>query len=506
MFIALRCHPTAVMKSLKSAVYGYVGGRSKLTSAEPKAACREEHAPLTRGESGPVQHTAAELREALVTEFPEIQRLCSDRYLSDVLSVPNRKFEYALNEKVRKALEWRREYGVDRMCNRFRYNMMKGVLEVLPAESDLDFEPGAGLLKLCKDGAFQILRDRDEEGHIILHSQTQRIDYHAVGVEAGIQYHVLIIESALQIIRSENGCGPESMILLADTSGPLFAKPPPIALLQGLVSLLQRAYPDRIHRIRVGPVNAAVRGLYKLASQLMSANSRRKIQLVGERPLRAARPSESANLADDSAAHFHQERIEAASASADEALVADPEKLPESIAVHGSADVSAIASQECTESVPASADEAPDAGPEKPPDSAPTRSSADVSEIARRECSESVPASAVEAPDVAPEKSRDSIPMPRFADVSTTADRECAGPEKPPESVPTHSSAAVSRESTESVPASADEIPASRPEMPLESLPMHSSAAGSTTADRECVELAPTTADETPAAGTEKPL
>jgi len=364
------------MKAFKSAV---LGGRSKSTTAEPNAAGPGEHKPLTCGDSGSVQHTAAELRGALVTEFPEISGLCSDRYLSDVLSVPGRKFEYARDEKVRKALEWRREYGVDRMCSRFRYNMMKGVLEVLPAETDSDFEPCAGLLKLCQDGAFQILRDPGEEGHVVLHSQTQRIDYHDVGVEAGIQYHVLIIEAALRIIRSEKGCRPESMILLADTSGPLFAKPPPIALLQGLVSLLQRAYPDRIHCIRVGPVNVAVRGLYKLASPFMSVNSRQKIKLLGKRPLPAGSASESANLADESAVHYHQECIESASASADEVSVADREKLPESIPMHSSADVTAGASRECTESVPASADEAPVSGLEKLPEPMPVHSSADAS-------------------------------------------------------------------------------------------------------------------------------
>jgi hypothetical protein len=99
-----------------------------------------------------------------------------------------------------------------------------------------------------------------------------------------MQYHILVMEAALKVIRSSDKDMPESMILLVDTAGPLLARPPPMAALQGLVSLLQLAYPDRIHQICVGPANFMVRGLYTMASRLISKNSRHKIKLVSNHP------------------------------------------------------------------------------------------------------------------------------------------------------------------------------------------------------------------------------
>jgi len=234
-------------------------------------------------ENGP-----AELRKELVKEYPEIKWLCSDRYLSDVLSVKSRTFEYACNEKVRKSLQWRREFRVDRICDRFRYNARANLFELQPAIAKPDpqdiFQPSQALLSLCQSGALSILPSRSQAGHVVLHVETQLIDWQAVGVEAGMQYHVLVIETALNIIRSERGGSPESMVLLVDTTAPLFAKPPPVGALQGLVALLQRAYPDRIHQICVGPVNFVVRGLYNVVSHFMSKNSQHKIKLISKRP------------------------------------------------------------------------------------------------------------------------------------------------------------------------------------------------------------------------------
>jgi len=228
------------------------------------------------------------LREALIKEYPEIQRLYSDRYLLDVLSVKGRTFEYACNEKLRKSLDWRRAFGIDRLCSRFRYDMQGGIFELLPATGNVDsqgaFTPSPALLELCKGGALRILPKRDQAGHIVLHAETQLIDWQAVGVEAGIQYHVLVIEAALKMMRSDNGQSPESMVLLVDTTGPMFARPPPIDALQSLVSLLQLAYPDRIHQICVGPVNFMVRGLYNIVARFLSSKSRQKIKLVSNRP------------------------------------------------------------------------------------------------------------------------------------------------------------------------------------------------------------------------------
>jgi len=229
----------------------------------------------------------AKLREVLTSEYPEVEWQFSDRYLSDVLSVKGRAFEYARDEKLRKSLEWRREFGCDRVCSRFKYDMAGGIFELMPSVADSPdiFIPSPELLELSKSGALRILPNRSKAGHIVLHAETQSIDWNAVGVEAGTQYHVLLIEAALNIIRSEHGQSPEALILLVDTTGPLLARPPPISALQSLVSLLQRAYPDRIQQICVGPVNLMVRGLYSIVSRFMSPKSRSKIKLVSHRPM-----------------------------------------------------------------------------------------------------------------------------------------------------------------------------------------------------------------------------
>jgi len=174
------------------------------------------------------------------------------------------------------------------LCSRFRYQKESGIFELLPPTANPDsqdiFSPSQGLLELCQAGALKILPSRSQAGRIVLNAEAQLINWHAVGVEAGTQYHVLVIEAALSIIRSEQGETPESLVLLVDTTGPLLATPPPLGALQSLVSLLQRAYPDRIFQIHVGPVNFAVRGLYSMVSRFMSKNSRHKIKLVSIRP------------------------------------------------------------------------------------------------------------------------------------------------------------------------------------------------------------------------------
>jgi hypothetical protein len=118
----------------------------------------------------------------------------------------------------------------------------------------------------------------------MLFVETRRINYHAVGVEVGLQYHILIIEAALDLIRKAKGKLAESLILLVDSTSEILAAPPPMSALQGLVSLLQLAYPDRMHKIIVGPLNIALRGLYRVGSRFMCKRSRDKIQLIHARP------------------------------------------------------------------------------------------------------------------------------------------------------------------------------------------------------------------------------
>jgi len=215
--------------------------------------------------------------------------LCSDAYLTAVLGVPNRTFEYARDEKIKKALAWRRTFDVEALRSRFRYDMEEGVLNLIPADESgraNSFEPSPALLKLAKSRALRILPERGEDGRVVLLAETQLVKWSEVTAEAFLQHHVLVLEAAFDVIRNTPGANPESITLLVDASGPLQA--PPIAALQGMATLLQRAYPDRIHKICVGPVNFVVRSLYNVVTHLLSKTSWDKITLVGVRPTLAS--------------------------------------------------------------------------------------------------------------------------------------------------------------------------------------------------------------------------
>mmetsp|Transcript_66045 Transcript_66045/g.214836 ORF Transcript_66045/g.214836 Transcript_66045/m.214836 type:complete len:403 (-) Transcript_66045:166-1374(-) len=250
----------------------------------------EEHS-ISAGSRGEKLHheSPSALREGLVKDFPEITLLCSDAYLAAVLGVPNRTFEYARDEKIRKALAWRRSFGVDALRSRFRYDMEEGVLKLIPADesgSANPFEPSPALLRLAKSRALRILPERGQDGRVVVLAETQLVKWREVTTEAFLQHHVLVLEAAFDLIRSTPGASPECITLLVDASGPLQA--PPIAALQGMATLLQRAYPDRIHKICVGPVNFVVRSLYHVVMHLLSKTSRDKITLVGVRPTLAS--------------------------------------------------------------------------------------------------------------------------------------------------------------------------------------------------------------------------
>mmetsp|Transcript_101718 Transcript_101718/g.328228 ORF Transcript_101718/g.328228 Transcript_101718/m.328228 type:complete len:375 (+) Transcript_101718:65-1189(+) len=238
------------------------------------------------------------LRAGLVKDFPEITLLCSDAYLTAVLGVPNRTFEYARDEKIGKALAWRRTFNVEALRSRFRYDMEEGVLNLIPADESgraNSFEPSPALLKLAKSRALRILPERGEDGRVVLLAETQLVKWREVTAEAFLQHHVLVLEAAFDMIRNTSGGSPESIIVLVDASGPLQA--PPVAALQGMAMLLQRAYPDRIHKICLGPVNFVVRSLYNVVTHLLSKTSRDKITLVGVLPtlpiLRPRSPSDA---------------------------------------------------------------------------------------------------------------------------------------------------------------------------------------------------------------------
>ena len=299
------------------------------------------------------------LRKSIRQTYPEIDHLYSDAYLASVVSVPDRTYEYARDEKISKALEWRRQYGVDSLVDAFYWcdsaddndndsgeGGARGIFRAKEVNNNNNddenenestninqsqkqnqpvspvFVPSQYLVDVCLSGAFRFA-GFDKEGRAILHSQTALLDWWRTGVEDGIRYHVLVIEYALRMIliaghRQHNGrdntvlredretniseskrndrdqvqvaatnttTAPESvgvsesMVLYVDTSN-MSLIPPPMGALIGLAKLLQRAYPDRIHRIYIGPVNPVLRKLYELVAPYLRPRSRDKIVLL----------------------------------------------------------------------------------------------------------------------------------------------------------------------------------------------------------------------------------
>ena len=261
--------------------------------------------------------------------------------------MPDRTYEYARDEKISKALEWRRQYGVDSLVDAFYCNegtVLEGGIfraeevnnnnnenEIKNGSTNISqnqpvspvFVPSQYLVDVCLSGAFRFA-GFDKEGRAILHSQTALLDWWRTGVEDGIRYHVLVIEYALRMIliaghRQHDGTNntvlkedretnndneskrsyrdqvqvaatntttapesvgiSESMVLYVDTSN-MSLIPPPMGALIGLAKLLQRAYPDRIYRIYIGPVNPVLRKLYELVAPYLRPRSRDKIVLL----------------------------------------------------------------------------------------------------------------------------------------------------------------------------------------------------------------------------------
>lgn len=251
---------------------------------------------------------------------------------------------YARDAKIRGALAWRREYGVEALQEQCRFDAGEWVCR-------------GGAPELAGLAATHALTVRQRGSRLAVVAKVARMDWHDCGVEAGIQspppvpnpcclrgpsgddprhcgsdktwimpsysnaggggrfqskarlanlkspthrhaahfaqslkpfpscsgelrYHVLVMEHALAALRRNGG---EDLDLLVDTEN-MSLVPPPLASLQGLVELLQRAYPDRIHQIRVGPVSVILRSLYDLVTPFMRPRSRNKILLLGEGP------------------------------------------------------------------------------------------------------------------------------------------------------------------------------------------------------------------------------
>jgi len=250
---------------------------------------------LTMADDGK-KHTCnavSTLRASVRQSYPEIDQLYSDAYIAAVLSVPNRTYEYARDQKIIGALEWRRSYAVDMLIAAFQYDDgAGGVFRLVDDTARIDngnnpSDPSQSLVEVCLSGAFCFV-GFDREGRGILHSQAALLNWWKTGVNDGIRYHILVIEHALRVMSEHKNNGeretiPESMVLYVDTSN-LGLIPPPLGSLTGMATLLQRAYPDRIHRIHIGPVNIVLMKLYEFISPYLRPRSRDKISLMEDAP------------------------------------------------------------------------------------------------------------------------------------------------------------------------------------------------------------------------------
>ena len=253
-----------------------------------------------------IRDLVAALRASFQLSHPEIDKLYSDNYLTSVVSVPGRSFDYACDIKILGALNWRRSYNVEALVAAFEcvsdtndsvpiFRLADtSVMESGNCDNN-SFSPSQYLVDVCQSGAF-CYAGFDGEGRAILHARTALLDWWKTGVDDGIRYHVLVIEHALAIISQRSTSSKEkdmttmdtsvseSMVLYVDTSNMSLLPPPPLGSIIGMAKLLQIAYPDRIHQIRVGPVNSLLMKLYDYVSPYLRPRSRDKIVLLDHAP------------------------------------------------------------------------------------------------------------------------------------------------------------------------------------------------------------------------------
>ncbi len=243
------------------------------------------------------------LREAIAADFPEIETVYSDSYLESVVSVPNRTMDHAIS-KIKRAIECRRSYDVHALSRTFEAvpaNETAGNIFV-PREiknSQSIFDPTPRLVKVCASCAFVLLDEElvdseDSERRLVVYADTSKLNWWEIGVDAGLQYHVLVLEDAFDRItranfnrKNDNDTKPpleESIILCVDTTAPPLL-PPPLGALRGMVRLLQNAYPDRVHKVYVGPISPLIRGLYANGVRpFLKPKLQQKIILLGKVP------------------------------------------------------------------------------------------------------------------------------------------------------------------------------------------------------------------------------
>lgn len=262
-----------------------------------------EHKSNALNESDNSTRNCQIIRDAVVTEFPEIETVYNDDYLESVAGVPNRTMNHAIS-KIKRALGCRRSYQVDALLRTFEAvpaNEMAAKVFVPSAikNHQIIFDPSPKLVKVCASCAFVVLdeelEERDNgERRLVVYADTSKLNWWEIGVAAGLQYHVLVLEHAFARITSENKCRTnsndatppleQSLILCVDTTAPPLL-PPPMGALRGMVRLLQKAYPDRIYKVYVGPISPLIRGIYaKGVRPFLKPKLRQKIILLGKVP------------------------------------------------------------------------------------------------------------------------------------------------------------------------------------------------------------------------------
>ena len=207
------------------------------------------------------------LRIDLRTQYPEIDHVYNDDYLHKILSMPGNSFESARDEKVIKALLWRRAFGVDVLCDTLRFVCGEWV----QIESEL-YRPQPSTINLCRSNT---LAWETTQG-AVLRSIVGKIDWS--DALAIMQHHVVLIEYGISTILPMTSANSFHMIVDITQLG-IFDLPP-LRVVQNLAMLLQEAYPERIEYIHIGPVSTSLVLLFELVKPLLTRRSRNKINLV----------------------------------------------------------------------------------------------------------------------------------------------------------------------------------------------------------------------------------
>ena len=214
---------------------------------------------------------AQHLRIDLRTQYPEIDSVYTDDYLHIILSIPGISFESARDDKVGKALLWRRAFGVDVLCDSLRFICGEWV----QIESEL-YKPNPNTINLCRSNtlAWEITQGP------VLRSVVDKVDWS--DALAIMQHHVVLIEYGISTILPMTSANSFHMIVDITQLG--IFELPPLRIVQDIAMLLQEAYPERIEYIHIGPVSTPLVLLFELIKPLLTSRSRDKIKLVSKLP------------------------------------------------------------------------------------------------------------------------------------------------------------------------------------------------------------------------------